>query len=171
MSIVFRSQFDRVFARDSAVDRFYHHTGSGIVQRYRGEYDKTGVLQLVPDGESDLYAEIQSHAASTDMEYILSRYFGGDPSVLSRVQGMYGDFSGMPASVHEAMTLFEQGREHFESLPVEVKEAFNFDPNQWLAALGTDEWRQKMQMPDVAAAEAPAVPSSAVQSEVKSDES
>lgn len=82
-AIKFQTQFQRRFE-----DRrtFPTQVGSPVVLTYTPEYDKQGNLQLVQDGEKDLYAEIQSHKDSTDLALILNRYFNGDPMALSRVQ-------------------------------------------------------------------------------------
>lgn len=126
--------------------RILHHSGSSVTTTYSAEYDKTGTLQLKPTGEHDLYAEIQSHKDSTDLALILNRYFNGDPTVLSRVQGAYMDVSEMPTNVHEAMTLMHNAQRDFEKLPVDIKEKFGNDPNRFLATLGTEEWFAAMQI-------------------------
>lgn len=125
--------------------------GDGIVPLYRSSFTKEGVLQLVRDGEHDLYADIQSHAASTDLNMILERYFSGDPSALSRVQGVYMDVTSVPENYHEAMQLIDNARKDFAVLPPEVKERFDNDPNQWIASLGTADWLSKMQISSVSA--------------------
>lgn len=121
--------------------------GSPVVPLYRSQYNKDGVLELIEDGQHDLYAEIQSHAASTDMQLILDRYFNGDPSALSRVQGVYADITDMPTTIHEAMTIMDNARKDFETLPPVIKEQFGNDANQFLAQMGTDDWLAKMQLP------------------------
>ena len=126
--------------------RVIHHTGSPVTITYTAEYDKTGNLQLKPTGEHNLYEEIQSHKDSTDLALILNRYFNGDPSVLSRVQGAYMDVSEMPTNMHEAMTLMHNAQRDFEKLPVNIKEKFGNDPNRFLATLGTEEWFKAMQI-------------------------
>lgn len=143
-SVPIQNVSDRLRSGDRV--RFLSESGSPLQQKYVASYDKYGVLQLDPDGEHNLYEDIQSFRASTDMNLILSRYLNGDPSVLSRVQGFYMDISEMPTNVHEAMTLMDRARSDFDKLPVDIKEKFNFDSNQFLASLGTDEWFDKMQV-------------------------
>lgn len=157
---MFKSWLDIVFgesvpretsrARVASADQFWTYPeseeGCGIVPLYRADYTKEGVLELKEDGEHDLYADIQSHVASTDLNMILERYFSGDPTALNRVQGTYMDVTQVPDNYHEAMAMIDNARKDFAQLPPEIKERFNNDANQWIAALGTADWFTKMQM-------------------------
>lgn len=162
---MFKSWLDIVFgesvpretsrARAASADQFWTYPeseeGCGVVTLYRADYTKEGVLELKEDGEHDLYADIQSHAASTDLNMILERYFSGDPTALNRVQGTYMDVTQVPDNYHEAMAMIDNARKDFAQLPPEVKERFNNDANQWIAALGTADWFTKMQVSGVSA--------------------
>lgn len=162
---MFKSWLDIVFgksvpretsrARTASADQPWAYPeseeGNCIVPLYRADYTKEGVLELKEDGEHDLYADIQSHVASTDLNMILERYFSGDPTALNRVQGTYMDVTRVPDNYHEAMAMIDNARKDFAQLPPEVKERFNNDANQWIAALGTADWFDKMQMPGVSA--------------------
>lgn len=161
---MFKSWLDIVFGsvpretsreRVASADEFWLYPvseeGCGIVQLYRADYTKEGVLELKEDGEHDLYADIQSHVASTDLNMILERYFSGDPTALNRVQGTYMDVTQVPDNYHEAMAMIDNARKDFAQLPPEVKERFNNDANQWIAALGTADWFDKMQVSSVSA--------------------
>lgn len=142
-------------ARVASADQFWIYPeseeGCGIIPLYRADYTKEGVLELKEDGEHDLYADIQSHVASTDLNMILERYFSGDPTALNRVQGTYMDVTQVPDNYHEAMAMIDNARKDFAQLPPEVKERFNNDANQWIAALGTADWFDKMQVSGVSA--------------------
>lgn len=142
-AIKFQTQFQRRFEERRT---FPTNVGSPVVLTYAPEYDKQGNLQLVQDGEKDLYAEIQSHKDSTDLALILNRYFNGDPMALSRVQGAYMDVTGMPTNLHEAMSLVDNARRDFDTLPVDIKQLFDNDANKFLATLGSPEWFEKMQV-------------------------
>lgn len=138
---VFRTQYQ---AR--AEQRYHASVGSPEVQEYRPSYDADGILQLEPTSTHDLYAEIQSYAASCDLQYIINRYFNGDPGALSRIQGVYADLTGMPDSIHEVYNLMQQARVDFGALPADVKDRFGNDVMRFLSALGTQEWRDAMQI-------------------------
>lgn len=157
LDIVFGPTVSRETSRErvASADEFWLYPvseeGCGIVQLYRADYTKEGVLELKEDGEHDLYADIQSHVASTDLNMILERYFSGDPTALNRVQGTYMDVTQVPDNYHEAMAMIDNARKDFAQLPPEIKERFNNDANQWIAALGTADWFTKMQMSTVPA--------------------
>lgn len=142
MADVFRTQYQ---ARAAA--RYHTGVGSPLVQQYTAAYDKDGVLQLSESGQHDLYQDIQSHAASCDLAVIINRYFNGDPSALSRAQGIYADISTAPGTIHEAANLMRQAEADFLRLPVDIKEKFGNDPMRFLSTLGSDEWMAAMQIP------------------------
>lgn len=135
--------------------------GNGIKTLYKGQLDKDGEVQVVEAGTHDLYAEIQSYAASCDMQQIVSRYMQGDVSVLSRVQGMYADVTEFPSTPHEALDLMRQTEAIFDKLPKEVKEHYGQDVNRFIADFGSPDWYSLLEM----------TKPEAVVEEVKSDES
>lgn len=144
----FRSQFDRLYnqSRREAVERFPAAVGSGIVQLYTPKVNEAGILELIPDGEHNLYQEIQSHARSTDIDLIVERYYSGDPEALTRVQGTFMDVSEVPQSFHEAIDLVQRSEREFVTLPPDVRDRFGNDWQQWLAAMGSEDWITKMQI-------------------------
>lgn len=149
-----RPEFDSQFERrgKSSVKA---GSGNPITTRYRATYDDKGVLHLVPSGTHDLYAEIQSYAASTDLATIIARYFNGDPSALSRVQGTYMDLTGMPGNVHEVYNMMAKAEEDFHTLPAEIQAKFGNDPVRFLSTLGSPEWMAAMQIAQPAAGDPP----------------
>lgn len=75
-------------------------------------------------GETDLYAKIQSFAAECDVNKIVERYQAGDTAILSRVQGVYTDVSGVPSDLTSAFETVRQAREYYEALPDSVHAEF-----------------------------------------------
>lgn len=153
----FPHQYDRLNVVREKRPAFRTAVGSGIIPTYIPHLEKDGTLTLVQDGEHDLYEEIQSHKDSTDLQLIINRYMNGDPTVLSRVQGAYGDFSEMPQSMHEAYDLMRKAEHDFKKLPAEIQASFDNDPTKFIMSLGSDEWLEKMQISKVAEPIAPAV--------------
>lgn len=145
MTLTFETQYQRIFDPDKH-RRFNSNPGSGVVKEYTAQYRQDGVLELVETGEHDLYADIQSHKDSCDLQLIINRYFNGDPAALSRVQGVYTDVSEMPDNIHQAMQLMDNARRDFDTLPVDIKAKFGNDSNQFLATLGTEQWFENMQV-------------------------
>lgn len=128
--------------------RYTSNPGNPIVQEYRAELDKTGreIIRLVPDGETNLYEQIQSHKASTDLQQIINRYFNGDSAALQRSQAYYGDITAMPTNMHEAVNLMRNAQADFDRLPVDIKEQFGNSWETWVSTLGTQEWADKMKI-------------------------
>lgn len=102
-------------------------------------------MRLIETGKTDLYAEIQSHADSVDIHVILDRFAKtGDPGVLSRVQGAYGDFTQMPRTFAEALNTMVAAEQYFLGLPVDVRAQFGHDFHQFLASMDAPDFAQKM---------------------------
>lgn len=111
---------------------------------YSPVYDENGVLDLEPTGKENLYDYIQSHKDSVDIHKILQRFQQGDVSALTRVQGMYGDFTEMPKTYAEALNTMISAEQQFNSLPVETRAKFGHSFSQWLSQLGSPQWLQAM---------------------------
>lgn len=133
----FRTQFDDHVSPASV-------PGSRIKVLYSPVFDKAGHMSLVKSGEEDLYDYIQSHADSVDIHVILKRFAMGDVSVLSRVQGTYGDFTQMPKTFAEALNTLVAAEQYFNSLPVEVRQRFNHNFNEFIASMDQPTFAQDM---------------------------
>nr|CDL65903.1 unnamed protein product [uncultured bacterium] len=125
---MFRSQFDDH-------DRVYCSSGSPIHIVYQGRYDDDGVFDLFPSGQDNIYDQIQSHRDSVDIHVLLDRYQRGDVDVLSARQGVYGDFTGMPASYSEILNAVLAGERAFMDLPVDERAKYGHSFAQWLSSL------------------------------------
>lgn len=125
-------------------DRVYSCAGSRIRPIYSPVFDKNGVMELEQTGQEDLYEYIQSHKDSVDIHMILKRFEQGDVSVLSRVQGAYGDFTQMPTTYAEALNAMISAENYFNSLPVEARAKFGHSFQQFLALMDKPEWLEKM---------------------------
>lgn len=142
----------------------FSECGDPEVMEYSPYYDDNGVLQLRENGKKNLYQEIQSHKLSCDIHYILKRFANGEMDVLSKVQGAFGDFTNLPKNFAEVMNLTIDAQNHFDSLPVEVKQKFDNNFVQYMQSFGSDDWAMKVGL----VKDQPAVSS---ESEVKFDES
>ncbi|UPW41061.1 internal scaffolding protein [Sigmofec virus UA08Rod_5645] len=118
---------------------------------YSPIFDKQGRMSLEATGVEDLYDYIQSHADSVDIHVILKRFEQGDVSVLSRVQGAYGDFTQMPKTFAEALNTLIAAEQYFNSLPVDVRAQFGHNFNQFIASMDAPDFTSKMGIipPDV----------------------
>lgn len=138
-------------------DRVHSCAGSRIRPIYAPVFDKHGVMDLEQTGQEDIYEYIQSHKDSVDIHMILKRFEQGDVSVLSRVQGTYGDFTQMPTTYAEALNAMISAENYFNSLPVETRAKFGHSFQQFLAQMDKPEWLDKIGI-KVDATEAPATP-------------
>lgn len=133
----FRTQYDHDMSPAS-------EPGSRIKILYAPVFDSAGHMSLVESGKEDLYDYIQSHADSVDIHIILKRFAMGDVSVLSRVQGTYGDFTQMPKTFAEALNTLVAAEQYFNSLPVEVRQRFNHNFNEFIASMDKPTFAQDM---------------------------
>lgn len=115
--------------------RILAEPGSGIKQVYTAELSPNGEVNLIPSGEDDMYAEIQSHRDSVDIHVLLARYRNGDLDALSRRQGLYGDFTQYPTNYAELLNTVIQGKSYFESLPVETREKFDHSFEKFMLSM------------------------------------
>lgn len=151
----FRSQYD-------PHDPVYQSAGSPIKTLYGPVFDKQGHMSLEEIGQENVYDYIQSHADSVDIHVILKQFESGDASVLSRVQGAYGDFTQMPKTFAEALNTMIAAEQYFMSLPVETRAQFGHNFNQFIASMDAPDFTTRMGI-DVAleTPQTPSAPSSA----------
>ena len=112
--------------------RVFCKPGSRVKPLYRARRQENGLIELERTGDYDLYEEIQSHRESCELTSILRRFANGETEVLSRTQGMYGDFSSFPKSYAELLNRLIEGKAMFESLPLEERQRFGNDFGLWL---------------------------------------
>lgn len=124
--------------------RVYSHPGSPVKITYQPHYSPTGVLELEPAGQEDLYGYIQSHKDSVDIHVILKRFAAGEVDVLSQVQGFYADASNMPKTYAEVLNAVLDGERAFNSLSAQVKAEFNNSFAEWLSAMHDDDFPVRM---------------------------
>ena len=127
------------------VNSFVSESGSGIKELFRGKLDRdTGMIELVPDGKKNLYAEIQSYKDSCDINKIVERYAAGEIDILNQIQGVYGDFSAAPTDLAESYRISRDLEYQFDRLPIEIKEKFDNNFYVWLKSVGSNDWLRAM---------------------------
>lgn len=124
--------------------RYVSCSGSPIVELFHGVVNESGDLELVSDGKTSLYAEIQSHKDSCDINLIIQRFANGDVSALNVRQGQYFDATEMPKTMAEALNMVIEAERQFNELPVETKSKFDHDYKKYIASAGTKEWFDKL---------------------------
>lgn len=138
--------------------RFHSNLGSPIRILYSPKFDDNGVMSLVESGRENLYDYIQSHKDSCDIHVILDRYQRGDIDALSRVQGVYGDFTTVPKTYADCLNAMISAENYFNGLPVEVRAKFDHSFQKFLASMDKPGFADAMGFQ--APAEAPPISSS-----------
>ncbi len=133
---MFRTQYNRL------KEVFKSNVGDGYQPTYKMRVHEDGKRELEKVGRIDLYAQIQSHKDSCDINYILERFARGDESALSKIQGVYGDFTQMPTNLAELQQRVVDAEALFYNLPVDVRAEFNHSPSEFYSAIGTDKFNK-----------------------------
>lgn len=122
----------------------YTESGSDVKVIYSSKVNDDGTIELVPSGKEDWQSYIESFAGTVDINYIIARYQNGDMTALNQRNGVFGDFTQMPKTYAEMLQIQINAKDAFDRLPVDVKEKFHNDFNQYLASAGTEEWLDKL---------------------------
>lgn len=127
------------------------NAGSRMKKKFLLQFNERGEQCLVEVGQHNLYEEIQSYRESTDLAYILSRL---DPE---QVNGIVSeDYSAMlssdvldvtqlPTNLGDMLNLSKRGEQLFNSLPVQVREEFNFSLHNFLREFGTQNFMERIE--------------------------
>lgn len=131
------------------MSKFYSNPGSRIKIVYSPKLHEDGSFELVETGKEDVQEFIDSFAEETCMALIIKRCEMGDTSVLAKRQGTYGDFLDVPKTYRDFLQIAIDGRNYFDSLPVEMKNQFGNSFERWMSTIGEKEWFEIMQQLDV----------------------
>lgn len=135
--------------------RVYANPGNPEKILYSPKFDSNGSMDLIEAGKEDLYASIQSHKDSCDINLILKRFARGDVSALQKRQGMFGDFTDAPSSYAEALNSMIIAEQYFNSLPLETRAQFDHNFHRFLLSLDKPDFESKfsagVQKPSVVA--------------------
>lgn len=103
-----------------------------------------GTIELKESGKENLQEYIDSFAEECDINVIVAKFAAGDIGVLNQRVGTFGDFTKLPKTFAEMLQLQIDSKKYFDGLPVEIKQMFNNDCNQFFAQTGTKEWYEIM---------------------------
>lgn len=117
----------------------WSHPGSGVKDKMILK-DVDGIMEPVKVGEDDLYAYIQSHKDSVDINKILERYRAGDDTALRQVQAHYLDLEGAPQSLAEMYSFVKNTTSYFEGLPLDIRKEYNFNVSEFVADIGSERF-------------------------------
>lgn len=138
--------------------RFHSEHGDRMHIVYGAVFDDNGRVRLEKKGEESLYEHIQSFADSVDIHVILKRFANGETDVLSKVQGFYGDFTGLPTNYAQLLNTVNDGQRLFDSLPVETRAIFGHSFNEFMTALCDGTLMERLGQPPSEPSPAPSEP-------------
>lgn len=141
---MFATQFTRQGERQLS------SVGSGMKDVYKMHVDDDGKRELRKFGKFNQYAEIQSYKDSVSIDYILSRFVNGDETALSRVQGIYGDFTEMPKTMAELQQRIIDAEDLFFQLPLDIRSQYNHSPSEFYAQLDSEKTKNLFKVDDKA---------------------
>lgn len=124
-------------------------TGSPEEPVYQMNTTPAGEKFLQQIKTRNVYEEIQSHEDECRIENLVSNIINGDPTGLMPdidPANLVADFSEAPMSFAEAMTQLANIRSEYELLPVEFKEKFDFNPQNYLNEYASESWANKMNL-------------------------
>lgn len=113
----------------------FQHPGDPEKSIYHPKLQPDGTIELEETGKEDFYGYIQSHKDSCDIHVLLKRFENGDETALSRMQGIYGDFTQTPKTFAEALNAMIAGEQMFDRLPAEVKAKFDNSLEKFMVSM------------------------------------
>lgn len=109
---------------------------------YKATYDNKGIRKLVVDKEVDIYEKIQEDAKDTGLTNIFSKYGLSIYDQLSKHEEKLVDLTNLPTNLMEAMNVIDDAKYAFDRQSKEIKQKFNNDFKQFIAASETGQLAQ-----------------------------
>lgn len=128
---------------DEKPKRLPNEPGNIMEPQFKERYDENGNAYLEQVGEINVYEKIQSYRDEVDPMSILARYAAGDTTVMAN-PGWYIDTSKLPTNYIEWRNLMNEQKEKFEALPLEIRNKFGNNFDNWAATAGEPEWLENM---------------------------
>lgn len=124
--------------------RFFTHSGSSTRGVFKLSFDiNTGAEELIRVGTENWDSFIQASKDSCDIHKVIARVRNGETQLLNQRDGMYGDFSQMPTTIHDLIALRRNAEALFDSLPEDRKK--NFDSfDDFCKNAGTLSWLKQL---------------------------
>ena len=119
--------------------------GSTEENVFQYEINKYGLKELVVTGTRKIQEEINSYREETEIENVLARCIAGDSSML-RPDGIYADVSKMPKNMIEARQAMQKLENTWNDLPLEIRNKYNNNLDQFIAEAGKESWMIDMGM-------------------------
>lgn len=135
----FRTQFDEC-------PDVYSNPGSMIKEERGPELDKYGNKVIVRKGEINLYQYIQSWRDTCDINILMAKFVNGDKTALMQKVGAYLDISDIPDNFNDMLNLTTKAQSVFDQLPIEIKQQFGNNVNNFLSNTKSEEFKDLMML-------------------------
>lgn len=119
-------------------------TGEKTEIRHEPYITEDGRRILKPTKKVPIYELIQVGREETEIERIVKRAMEGDYNALNAMNGVYTDITDAPQSLAQAQQLIINAKKEFNELPTEIKKEFEYNPEIYVASVGTKDWFDKM---------------------------
>lgn len=129
-------------AYDHGTDHYYNYAGKPTMNKWQHVKEK-GITQLKRTEVINVYDKIQEAYEETTIESIMARVVNGDTSML-RANGQYIDTTIIPKNIHKAMDAIQALENEWKNAPKELKEAYNFNIEEFVADSGSKKWLEGM---------------------------
>lgn len=124
--------------------RFYSNPGNPIQVTYSSKLDRSGNIIVFESGKTNLYEKIQEYANICDINNLVKRFESGDVTALNQRHASYMDLTEMPKDYFEMVNKINDAKNEFMNLPLEIRNKFDNDENKFIAAIGTNDWLEKL---------------------------
>lgn len=128
-------------------DRKYCCAGDAVIPVRKARKVEGVVKVFDTDTKFNMAEYINSFKDSCDINVLLKRFTAGDQDVIQRMSHQYGDFldlAELPDNFNDMMAIVDDGKNTFDKLPIEIKNKFNNNYNEFFKDVGSDDWMEKM---------------------------
>lgn len=122
---------------------FVSNCGKKTSNIYKQEFSNNGKRSLIICGQSPTYDKIQTFAEDCNIYKIVSRYVGGDVSVIDKNKGFYADITSLPKTFDEFHNKVVEGQNIFNGLPTDLKQRFGNSINEFMHSIYDDTFESK----------------------------
>lgn len=103
--------------------------------------NEDGVEEFYVSGKTNVFEKIQAESHGTRIEEIIAKVLAtGDATLLNQKKGEFMDLTEMPENIFEAQQRITEAEKTFKELPIEVRNAYNNNFNEYLKDVGSDKW-------------------------------
>ena len=125
--------------------KFYSNPGCRKKPNYKAKKDEKGRIVVAETGTfDDIYTYIQSFADSVDINVLIAKFRAGDDTALNQRVGAYLDTTDIPNNYRDILNMKLETEQLFNSLPVDIKQKFNNNVDEFIMEVGKDGFTEKL---------------------------